>query len=99
MERVRAELIEHLGGKPSAVQAALIDRIALLTLHVAQFDQKALEAGGLSERDGRQYLAYSNSLARALRDLGVRASSATGPSLAEHLARRAATGSPPPAAA
>jgi hypothetical protein len=79
----RDDLIRHCGGNPSAVQRQLIDRIAVLTLHVATFDAKAIEAGGLSERDSRQYLAYSNSLARALRQLGLQGDPKPAPKLAD----------------
>jgi hypothetical protein len=87
MERVRAELVAHVG-EPSATQSALIDRASILTIYVAQFDAKALEAGGLSERDARQYLAYSNSLSRVLAQLGLKAAAEKSPSLAEHIAAR-----------
>jgi hypothetical protein len=73
MRGVRADLIAHLGGSPSAVQRALIDRIAMLSLHVALFDARAVDSGTLNERDSRAYLAYSNSLSRALRLLGLKA--------------------------
>jgi hypothetical protein len=89
MKRVRLELTAHVGA-PSPVQRQLIERAAMLTLHVALFDAKALEAGGLSERDSRQYLAYSNSLSRTLTQLGLKATAAKPPSLAEHIAQRAA---------
>jgi hypothetical protein len=86
MQRVREDLLRHIGGSPSAVQRALVDRVAILSLHVALFDARALKAGGLSERDSRQYLAYSNSLGRALRQLGIKGAAARGPTLQEALA-------------
>jgi hypothetical protein len=88
MRRVRADLIRHLGGpdRVSPVQRALIDRIATLTLHVALFDARAIEHGGLSERDGKQYLSYSNALARCLRLLGLKGAPPPQPTLAEALA-------------
>src|SRR5689334_10768935 len=73
MRRVRKELTAHVGGSPSAVQRQLIERAAMLTLHVAMFDRRAIEDGGLSDRDRREYLAYSNALERALRHLGIKA--------------------------
>jgi hypothetical protein len=80
-------LAEHLGGNPSAVEKALVARAARLALHVELMDEKSLADGaGMSERDSRQYLAWSNSLARCLRDLGLKSKAATGPSLAEYLA-------------
>lgn len=87
MQEVRDSLVAHVGGKPSAVQLQLIERAALLSLHVAMFDAKALEAGGLGERDSRQYLAYSNSLQRCLRELGLKGAAAREPTLAELLAK------------
>ena len=39
-------------------------------------DARALEAGTMSERDSRQYLAWSNALRLCLRDLGVKAAPA-----------------------
>lgn len=73
MQNVREELTAQVGGHPTATQRALIERAAMLTLHVSLMDAKVLEpdAGPLSERDGRQYLAWSNALARILRDLGT----------------------------
>jgi hypothetical protein len=73
MQMVREELTAHIGGSPSATQKALINRAAMLTLHVSLMDAKVLEpgAGPLSERDSRQYLAWSNALTRILRDIGA----------------------------
>ena len=73
LQNIRQELTQHVGGAPSATQRALIERAAWLTLHVALMDAKLMEEGEgatLSERDGRQYLAWSNSLTRTLRELG-----------------------------
>lgn len=72
LERVRSELIQHVGGNPTATQRAMIDRAAWLSLHIALMDARAIEEGSaLSERDSRQYLAWSNSLTRTLRELGI----------------------------
>lgn len=86
LRTMRAELTAHVGGKPSATQRCLIDRAAMLTLHVALFDARALAAGVLSERDGRQYLAYSNALGRTMRELGIKGAAAAQPRLADVLA-------------
>lgn len=99
LQVARDELLAHVGGAPSAVQARLIERAAMLTLHVALFDARAIEANGLSDRDAREYLAYSNSLTRALAQLGIKAAALKPPSLAEHFARRDAERQDTPAAA
>jgi hypothetical protein len=74
MQNVRDELAQHVGGNPSAPQRALIERAAWLTLHVALMDAKLMEEGEgatHSERDSRQYLAWSNSLTRIMKQLGT----------------------------
>ncbi|MBB4272333.1 hypothetical protein [Rhizobium mongolense] len=72
MQTVRDDLTAHIGGNPTATQKALIDRAAWLQLHVSLMDAKTLDDGGpLSERDSRQYLAWSNALTRIMRDLGA----------------------------
>jgi hypothetical protein len=72
MRETRAELTAHLGGAPSTVQKLLIDRAVILRLQLALLEAKS-NVGTLSERDGRQYLAWSNSLTRLLREMGVKA--------------------------
>lgn len=87
LKQMEADLTRHVGGTPSATQRALIARCAMLTLHVAMLDARALENGGaMSGHDQRAYLAFSNSLTRALRDLGLDAAAAAPPSLASILA-------------
>jgi hypothetical protein len=72
----RAELTAHVGGNPNNVQKALIERAARLTLYIEMMDARALAAGTMTERDSRQYLAWSNALRLCLRDLGVKAAPA-----------------------
>lgn len=43
----------------------------MLTLHIARMDARANEDGELSDHASRQYLAWSNSLTRTLRTLGL----------------------------
>jgi hypothetical protein len=70
MRRVIADLTAHVGGHPTLAQRALIDRIAWLSLHCDRLDTHALAAGHMSEQMAGQYLAWSNSLTRALKQLG-----------------------------
>jgi hypothetical protein len=86
----RAELIAHLGGKPSATQKALIDRAAMLTLHVALLDQKTLGGGSMTTHDCNQYLAWNSALAKLYRLLGLKGAVAAPPSLSAYVAGRAA---------
>ena len=86
LAQTRQELTAHLGGKPSATQSVLIERAAMLRLHLAQLDEKALRAGNLTDHDHRHYLAWSNSLDRALRHLGLTGAEAKPITLADILA-------------
>ena len=42
MRETRAELVAHVGGKPSAVQAAMIERACQLTLRIVAMDRKCV---------------------------------------------------------
>jgi hypothetical protein len=81
MSRVRTDLIKHVGGNPSAVQRMLIDQAAMLTLRVHLMDKQSIADPELSERNGRQRLAWSNSLTRTLRELGLEATPPPKPKL------------------
>lgn len=84
---IRAALVAHVGGNPTAVQAILIQRAVMLSVHLAMMDRKALEDGALSLHASRQYLAWSNSLTRTVRELGIRGvSDVTATSLSDLLA-------------
>jgi hypothetical protein len=81
----RAELIAHVGGNPNNVQKTL-------SLYIELMDAEALEAGTMSERNSRQYLAWSNALRLCLREIGVdEAKPAKPPSLSDYVASKAST--------
>lgn len=89
MRQVRAELLEHVGGRPTATQRMLIDRAALLTLRLAQIDRRIFADQDLTILDNNQTVAWQNALTRVLVALGVHQEAAReAPSLAEHLRRR-----------
>jgi hypothetical protein len=84
-------LIQHLGGNPSTTQIVLIDRIAWLMLHCFLLDQRIASGESWGENDRKCYLAFSNSLVRSLREIGLESAAAREPSLADILkAERAA---------
>lgn len=85
----RAELVAHVGGKPSATQAVLIERACQLALQIALMDAKR---GGLTDHDSRTYLAWTNTLTRLCRQLGLKSAPDRSRSLADHLAQRGAAG-------
>lgn len=86
--RVRRDLLAHLGGAPTAVQRALVDRAAWLSLHVAQLDAKAAGGEMLAGRDAKNYSTWSGSLTRALRELGMNAAAPPRPDLADYIATK-----------
>jgi hypothetical protein len=91
MAAARDELTRHVGGSPSHVQRVLIERAARLMLYIEIMDRETLEAGTMSERNSRQYLAWTNSLRLTLRDLGVKAApDVVPPSLGDYLATKGA---------
>ena len=55
----RAEPRAIIGGSPSHVQRVLIERAARLMLYIEIMDRETLEAGTMSERNSRQYLAWT----------------------------------------
>jgi hypothetical protein len=79
-----AALVAHVGGHPSATQRALIERVVWLTVKCALIDAK-IASGTDTEFDGKSYLAWSNALRRALRDLGMEPAAARSLTLAEVL--------------
>jgi hypothetical protein len=68
----RAALLEHLGGKATPTQMAIIEQAAQLKLRLALFDLKHAEQGGeMTLHDTRTYLAWSNAYVRTVRELGL----------------------------
>lgn len=89
MAAIRFDLIQHVGGSPSVTQRLLIERCVQLSLHLALLDRKLATGEILGEGASRQYLAWSNSLSRALRELGLQpAATPKRRRLADHLAGR-----------
>lgn len=69
----------------------MTERAATLALHVETLDRKVLQGGVMTEHDSRTYLAWSTSLTRTLRELGVeKMQDVPGNRLQQHLASKAA---------
>jgi hypothetical protein len=81
----RHHMAEHIGGNPTIAQRVLIDRIAWLMLHCHLLDQRIASGSAWGENDRKCYLAFSNSLIRSLREIGLEASAGREPTLAEAL--------------
>ena len=97
MRGTRAALIAHVGGKPSVVQQTLIERTCQLQIRIAMMDRDFAGGGAQTEHDSRTYLAWSNSLTRTLRELGLKGAADKPPTLNDYLSAR--SGQTPAAAA
>ena len=97
MRQLIRELTTHCGGHPSAVQRRIIQRAAVLHLHLALLDAKTGPDGSMSEAIARQYLAWNNAYVRTLNALGLKAAKPTA-SLTDYLAVRHADAQQRPAA-
>jgi hypothetical protein len=64
-------LLTHVGGRPSVVQQTLIERACQLQIRIALMDRNFANGFEQTEHDSRTYLAWSNSLTRTLRELGI----------------------------
>jgi hypothetical protein len=71
MRGTRMALLTHVGGRPSVVQQTLIERACQLQIRIAMMDRDFAAGCVQTEHDSRTYLAWSNSLTRTLRALGV----------------------------
>ena len=91
LKSLRAELTAHLGGTPTVIQRALIERAAQLSLRVALFDARLAETGQQTDHDIRTYLSFSQSLTSHLRQLGIKGQAGPPVSALEHLATRRRT--------
>jgi hypothetical protein len=94
LRRTEAELLAHAGNTPSVTQKALCKRAAWLTVYLAELDAKATAGAFMSNHDSKVYLAWSNSLAKTLKAIGLK-SAPPPPSVADAIAaakaRRTAT--------
>jgi hypothetical protein len=79
------QLTAHIGGKPSAAEALLIGRIAWMQVHMAHIDERAMREGSLSPHACREYLAWANSCARMLAQIGMKAAPPGRTTLREYL--------------
>jgi hypothetical protein len=91
MRGVKADLVKHCGGAPSATQRMLIDQAAMLTLRLHLMDKASIADPVMSERNSRSYLAWANALSRLLRQLGIRGATERPPTLQELLAASVST--------
>jgi hypothetical protein len=84
MRAYEQSLVQHVGGEPTAVQRVLISRATRLAMHIELMDRPSLQGDGITERDGRQYSAWSD-LCRTLKQLGIKGAVAHQPAIGDLL--------------
>jgi hypothetical protein len=70
LRKMRADLVEHVGGHPSATQNILIERACWSRLHLRLLDEKAAGGTALTAPDRQAFISLSNVLIQALDALG-----------------------------
>jgi hypothetical protein len=70
VNRLRKELIEHVGGNPSIVECTVIERCCWLQLRLAMLDRKMMQGHSFTEIDNNSYIAWTNALVRTMTRLG-----------------------------
>jgi len=92
LKATRLALIEHLGGEGrlTPTQRALVERAAMLQLRCATLDRRIID-GSFTEYDAKTFLAFSNSLTRTMKALGLEGAADKGITPMEVLQRYVAT--------
>jgi len=71
MKVVRAELTEHVGGRPDAVQRLLIARLATVSLRLTLYDEKFATGQAITDFDSRVYAALHTQFRLMLREISL----------------------------
>src|SRR5882762_8665884 len=82
IRHLEAELTAHVGGNPTIVQRLLIERLIKIRCQLDRLDEK-LAGGGWTDHDSRTYGGLLNAYRLTARELGLRATAAKTPTLAE----------------
>jgi hypothetical protein len=86
LKAYEAMLVEHVGGRPSITERAMIARAARVALHLELLDEKSLaECRPLTGHDMAWYAAWSNCLTRILGRLGLKSPDKPAPTLTDLL--------------
>jgi hypothetical protein len=85
LKQHRNALIEHCGGRPSAVQQMLIERCCWLALRLSQLERK-MATNELTEHDTQYFISWSNAYSRTVAKLGVKGTAPQAASLADVVA-------------
>ena len=81
VNRLRRDLVKHVGGKPNVIQRVMIERCCWLQLRVSLLDRKIAAGEAFTEIDNNSYIAWCNALVRTMARLGVVTKRSSRPSL------------------
>jgi hypothetical protein len=81
VNRLRRDLVKHVGGKPNVIQRVMIERCCWLQLRVSLLDRKIAAGEAFTEIDNNTYIAWCNALVRTMARLGVVTKRSSRPSL------------------
>lgn len=95
MRWVRAELLAHVGGRPTFPQSLLIDRAAVLALRLTQIEAKMLSGEVLTLHDNNHAIAWHNAFRRTIAALGLAPAAAQSLDAMEAIRRHVAAAEPP----
>jgi hypothetical protein len=84
-KRLRASLLQHLGGRATITQNCLIDAAVDIALELEVMRRRRDENGGLTMHDARAFLAYQNTFRRHLLALGFKATQQRTTTLRDYL--------------
>ncbi len=84
IRNMEADLVAHVGGKPSATQRLLIDRMVKVRLQLDLLDEK-LASGEWTPHDSRTYGGLLNAYRLTARELGMQPAAARAMTPAEAL--------------
>lgn len=73
MRGFRAELVKAIGGKPTFLQATLIDRACVLRLKIAMLDKQLVTGGDMGLHATNHYIAWVNALRRMIAEIAKQA--------------------------
>jgi hypothetical protein len=91
MRDTRAELIAHVSGNSgilSTTQRALVEQAVQIKLRLAVMDRAFAVSANMTAHDSKQYLAWSNSFTRLMRQLGLQGVQEKPQTLTDYLAER-----------
>jgi hypothetical protein len=90
VEKVKAELLEHLGGveSASAPERLIVQQAAMMAAVSRLLTDKLIESGHVSVESTAMFSTWSNTMLRYLQAIGIKKPAVQAASLGDYLAKR-----------